>query len=289
MKLTRDFILTHIRESNYPCWALYALQSYRRTPLLFYNGDDWQDGDDASAKTEKAIKRLEAFLDQYPGGAALSIDLKSSKGANGTQGTIGPLEFTNIDKETQEAQQTQPAPLGGFGYMPAGWITEETLNAKLEGMQAANDRKVQDILFQHKVDAFKEHCNREREELKALRRELNDEKRKYESNTGAAAETLVFAIKKILGELFPALPFGNSAPAQSLGAPDQDQAPQDEKYKAVEHLANYLYENKDFDANDISDITSAIAARGIKTTSQPTQPTQQGTVVQFSSGQEGAR
>ena len=37
--LTRDYITNHIRQTKYPCWALFVVQNYKRIPLYFYNGD----------------------------------------------------------------------------------------------------------------------------------------------------------------------------------------------------------------------------------------------------------
>lgn len=298
--LTRDYIENHIRQTKYPCWALFVVQNYKRIPLYFYNGEDFEDNDNADSKAEKAVNRLQLILHDYPADTRLSIDLKSSKGANGTQGTIGPLEFTNRDKGDELA--TPPAPqqgFGGFGFIqpPAGWVSEETLNGKLEAMKAENERLVNNILFKHKEDAFKEQCRRERRELEEMRKELQDERKKYESNTGAAAETLVFAVKKILGELFPQLPFAQAAATsaaqpQLAGAAQQEEhRPQDAKYSAVEVLANALYNDPNLTEKDINDIALAISQRGKAKEQQPapsapSETATQPTVVNFYTGEE---
>lgn len=298
--LTRDYIENHIRQTKYPCWGLFVIQNYKRIPLYFYNGEDFEDSDTADSKAEKAVNRLQLILHDYPADARLSIDLKSSKGANGTQGTIGPLEFTNRDKGDELA--TPPAPQqgsGGFGFIqpPAGWVSEETLNGKLEAMKAENERLINNILFKHKEDAFKEQCRRERRELEEMRKELQDERKKYESNTGAAAETLVFAVKKILGELFPQLPFAQAAATsaaqpQLAGAAQQEEhRPQDAKYSAVEVLANALYNDPNLTEKDINDIALAISQRGKAKEQQPapsapSETATQPTVVNFYTGEE---
>lgn len=290
--LTRDYITNHIRQTKYPCWALYVVQNYKRIPLYFYNGEDFEEGDTAEGKAEKAVARLSSILRDYPADAHLSIDLKSSKGANGTQGTIGPLEFTNRDKDDAPTIPTAPQGFGGFGFIqpPAGWVSEETLNGKLEAMKAENEQRVNEILFKHKEDAFKEQCRRERRELEEMRKELQDERKKYESNTGAAAETLVFAVKKILGELFPQLPFAQAAtatPPQLSGVPAQEQ-PNDPKYNAVEGLANALYSDPNLTEKDINEIALAISQRS-KVKQQPTPPQtaeKQSPVVNFYTGEE---
>ncbi len=294
--LTRDYITNHIRQTKYPCWALFVVQNYKRIPLYFYNGEDFEEGDMAEGKAEKAVARLSSILRDYPADAHLSIDLKSSKGANGSQGTIGPLEFTNRDKDDAPAMPTAPQGFGGFGFIqpPAGWVSEETLNGKLEALAAANEKRINEILFKHKEDAFREQCRRERRELEEMRKELQDERKKYESNTGAAAETLVFAVKKILGELFPQLPFAQTTPAattppQLSGAPSQESRPADAKYNAVEVLANALYADPNLTEKDINEISLAISQRVKAKEPQPA-PSQtaekQPPVVNFYTGEE---
>ena len=300
--LTRDYIENHIRQTKYPCWALFVVQNYKRIPLYFYNGEDFEEGDTADSKSEKAVNRLQLILHDYPADARLSIDLKSSKGANGTQGTIGPLEFTNRDKGDELATPTAPQQgfggFGGFVQPPAGWVSEETLNGKLEAMKAENERLVNNILFKHKEDAFKEQCRRERRELEEMRKELQDERKKYESNTGAAAETLVYAVKKILGELFPQLPFGQAAattpsaqPQLAGAAAEPMQNNVDPKYRAVEILANSLYENPNLTEKDINEIAQAISQRSKAKEQQPapsapSETATQPTVVNFYTGEE---
>jgi len=292
MRLTRDYIINHIRETKYPCWSLFVLQNYKRVPIMHYNGEDWTSDDDASSKAEKAVARLDGALQSIPPETLLCIELRSSKGANGSQGILGPFEFTNNDKGDAPGPQQQPsqqaAGFGGFGFVqpPPGWVSEETLNAKLEGIAVKNEQRINEILLKQREKDFEERRNRELRELAEMRKELNDEKKKYESNTGAAAETLVFAVKKILGELFPALPFGQQPTAENqpqlsgAAAAMKDETPHDPKYNAVERLANFLYVNENLSEKDINEITAAIEVRA----SQPTHTAQQAqepTVVQF--------
>lgn len=286
MKLTKDYIVNHIRETKYPCWSLFVMQNYKRVPIMHYNGEDFTSDDDASAKAEKAVACLDGALQSIPPDTLLCIELRSSKGANGSQGTLGPFEFYNYNKDDapgQQQPQQQAATFGGFGFPqpPAGWVSEEILNARLEGIEAKHEQRVNEIILKQREKDFEERRNRELREIAELRKELNDEKKKYESNTGAAAETLVFAIKKILGELFPQLPFSQQ-PAQLSGAPAAmgDDTPQDPKYNAVEKLANYLYVNKDLSEKDINEITAAIEQRAMQQHTTPP-AAQEPTVVQF--------
>lgn len=292
MKLTKDYIINHIRETKYNCWSLFVMQNYKRVPIMHYNGDDFTAEDDASAKAEKAVARLDGALQSIPPDTLLCIELRSSKGANGSQGTLGPFEFYNYNKDDAPNQQPQQQQFNGLGFVnpPPGWVSEETLNAKLEGLEIKNTQRINEILLKQREKDFEERRNREYRELAELRKELNDEKKKYESNTGAAAETLVFAIKKILGELFPALPFGKAAaqpqpPAQLAGA--DDSRPADPKYSAVENLANAMYLDKNLTENDVNEIALAIRQRSLLKNNQPTPPPQVPRVVQFPGREDG--
>lgn len=273
MRLTRDYIIKHIQETKYPIWSLFVVKNYSRVPIMYYNGDDFTDTDTPDAKVEKSIKRLNAALADFPPDTLLSIDLRTSKNANGS-GLIGPLEFYNRGRDDEQPANFSGVGNGygaGFGVLnpPAGWVHESTLNGKLEELRAANERQINNLLFKQREHEFNERVRREREELKEMRKELNEERKKYESNTGAAAETLVFAVKRILGELFPQLPFGNqggaiqSAPAQAqlAGAAEDDEDPEEQtpKYKAVEALAEMLYNNKTITAEAVNALTRSLS------------------------------
>ena len=288
MRLTRDYIINHIRETKYPCWSLFVLQNYKRVPIMHYNGEDWMADDDTDAKVEKAVARLNGALQSIPPDTLLCIELRSSKGANGTQGTLGPFEFTNNDKGdtpgSQQQPQQQAAGLGGFGFMqpPPGWVSEETLNAKLEGIAVKNEQRINEILFKQREKDFEERRNRELREIAEIKKELKDERRKYESNTGAAADTLVMAIKKILGELFPALPLNNAAEAQPATLSGADTSrPTDPKYGAVEALANAMYQDPALTEQDVNEIALAIKQRAAMKHNTPPQQPQEATVVEF--------
>lgn len=266
MKLFKDYIFKHIEETKFPLWGLWLVQGYKRVPIMFYSGDNFTDSDTPEDKAKKAIQRLTVALEDLPADALLSIELKSSKSANGS-GIIGPFEFVNHSRDDEPTAQTAPAfgqfpGLVGLPAAPAGYVSEETLNGRLEALRVQNERQINDLIFKQREADFKERMARERAELKELRRELNDEKKKYESNTGQAAETLVFAAKKILGELFPGLKATATAPATpaQLGAaePAPEQPTHDPKYNAIERLANALYENPNINENDIQSIIDKI-------------------------------
>lgn len=271
MKLTKDYIINHMRATLYPCWSLFVMQNYKRVPIMHYNGDDFVPDDTQESKTEKGIARLNGALNAgIPDDALLSIELRSSKGANGSQGTLGPFEFVNRDKDDGEPQAATtpatPASFGGLGFAtpPAGWVSEEMLAGKLEILAEKNEQKINEILLKQKEKELKEWANRERAEIAELKKELKDEKKKYENNTGAAAETLVFAIKKLIVELFPGSGIAGAlagSPATTTEEPplmNDAAAENSPKYRAVEGLASMLYEDSRVTEADVEKIRGII-------------------------------
>lgn len=257
-RLTKDYILKHIRETKYPLWSLYVIQNYRRVPIMHYNGDDFATEEKAEGKLEKSITRLQSILDDFPADAVLSIDLKKGTTANGS-GILGPIEFVNKNKEDED--NTPQQNFSGLGMMPpAGFVSEATLNGKLEELRAENTKQINELIFKQREKDFNEKIARERAELDELKRELKDEQKKYESNTGAAAETLVFAVKKILKELFPNLQLTNQQPqlsgAEMQAAPEP---PLTGKAKAVSDLADFLFDSNKFSEDDILKIKDQLS------------------------------
>lgn len=271
MKLTKDYIINHMRATQYPCWSLFVMQAYKKVPIMHYNGDDFTQDDTQESKTEKGIARLNGALNAgIPDDALLCIELRSSKGANGSQGTLGPFEFVNRDKDDGEPQAATtpatPASFGGFGFAtpPAGWVSEEMLAGKLEILAEKNEQKINEILLKQKEKELKEWGSRERAEIAELKKELKDEKKKYENNTGAAAETLVFAIKKLIVELFPGSGIAGAlagSPATTTEEPplmNDAAAENSPKYRAVEGLASMLYEDSRVTEADVEKIRGII-------------------------------
>ena len=275
MRLNKDFIFKHIKDTKYPLWALYIVQNYRRIPLAFYNGDDFDDDDKIEGKIEKSCIRLASTLQDFPPDAVLSIDLKNAKTANGS-GILGPFEFVNMSKEDAEGNN-QPAPqftgLGAFAQPPAGWVSEQVLNAKLDEVRAENERRINELIFKQREKDFEERAARERKELEELRKELRDEKRKYESGTGKVAQSLAGAAKIVLGEMFPGLGIDKTEAAAQLAGAQQSELPEaqpqpvaqtsapevdDPKYKAIERLAEMLYKNPEVTEAQILSLSDGI-------------------------------
>lgn len=269
MRLTKDFIFKHIRDTKFPVWGLYLVQSYKRVPLAFYNGDDFADNDTPEAKAEKSCDRLSSTLQDFPAEAVLSIDLKTSKNANGS-GILGPFEFINVDKDTAAEVPQTPSPFAGFGNFaqpPQGWISEQVLNAKLDELRTENERRINELIFKQREKDFEDRMARERKELDELRRELKDEKKKYENGTGKVASTLAGAAKIVIGDLFPGLAnFDNAETvAQLSGTQPQSQSQlqplpesHDEKYKAIEQLAEMLYKDSNITTEQVSRLIEGV-------------------------------
>lgn len=258
MSFTRNYVLNHIKKTKYPYWSLYVVRSYQRTHLCTYGGDDFAPDDGEEAKVAKSVRRLEDFLQSIPKGSRLSIDLRSVKsGANGT-GIIGPLEFENV---SDEEAQSQPQSLGGvsWGAPPPGYVSESMLEGRLAKMEAENEKKMNALIFKQQQQDFATQMQREREEVERLKKEVEDDRKKYNSNTAMGAEALVMAFKKILGELAPGLGISadNAAAPATLGAPQP--APVDPRATAVNEIANMLYDNPKLQVNDINAIKQQFA------------------------------
>lgn len=244
MKLTKNAILEHIKNTGYPYWTLCIVQNYRRVHLVTYIGDDIDDKDPKEAKVEKSTARLLSTLDNFPADTLFSIELKNVKnGANGA-GIIGPLEFINNNGEADGGETLGNIP-AQFGTVPPGFVSEQYLNGKIEEIKAENQKQLNDLMFKFREEQFNDRVKRKEQELADLEKELKDERKKYESNVGMAAETLRSALTGIIGEFVPAL---KKQPAQLAGTeqeqPTGGEAPTtDPKYKAVEQLANELYNN----------------------------------------------
>lgn len=274
MRLNKDFIFKHIKDTKYPLWALYLVQNYRRVPLAFYNGDDFTDDEKTEGKTEKSCIRLASTLQDFPADAVLSIDLKNAKTANGS-GILGPFEFVNMSKDDADNQQPQAPQFAGFGFAqpPAGWVSEQVLNAKLDEMRAENERKINELIFKQREHDFEKRMARERKELYELRRELRDEKKKYDSNTGKVAQTLAGAAKIVIGDIFPGLGIDKTEAAAQLAGANQPELPEtaqpaqpspsattDPKYKAIEQLAEMLYKSENVTEEQVANLTKGIEA-----------------------------
>lgn len=271
MQLTRDYIINHIRGTKYPLWSLSVIQNYRKIPLMNYFGDDFAEDDNTEQKIEKSISRLMAVLSDFPSDAILAIELKSSKNAN-QSGILGPIEFVNKAKteEVNETPKEEVNPLQqfanlGFATPPAGFVSEHYLNSKLDQIRAENQQQINALIFKQKEKDFEERKKRELKEIEEMKKELKDERKKYDSNIGAASEALVFAGKKILGELFPGLGLlqQNGQTAALEGAPEGTAAPaqtpeQAAKYNAVSRLATMLYESKNISEKQIESLTTTI-------------------------------
>lgn len=266
MQLTRDYIINHIKSTKYPLWTLSVIQNYKRIPLMNYVGDDFGEEESSDGKIEKSISRLLAVLSDFPSDAVLAIELKSSRNAN-QSGIVGPIEFVNKNREeiAEPPKEENQKPFLGFAAPPPGFVSEAYLNGKLEAIRAETQQQINSLIFKQKEKDFEERKKRELKEIDELRKELKDEKKKYDSNIGAASEALVFAGKKILGELFPGLGVmqDNQAAAAALeGAPAQTAEAatpeQSAKYQAVSRLATMLYESPNVTEAQINGLTKSI-------------------------------
>ncbi len=255
MKLTKEIILNHIRRSNAYLWSLFLISNYKKTHILSFKGDGITESDTAENKSEKSINRLLTILNDFPSDAIFAIELKSSNTANGN-GIIGPLEFVNHTKEEQEelkgiAQIQQQV-------MPAGVVSEEFLNGKIAELKAENTKALGELMLNYERKEFNNEKARTLQKLQDKEKELEDAKKKYDSNTGAAAEALFLALKKFFNVFTK-----NEMPTQALAAPEP-QAPQSEEEKRktdiTEKVATFLYDN--YSEQEIKDFYKHITTVG---------------------------
>ena len=265
MQLTRDYIINHIKSTKYPLWTLSVIQNYKRIALMNYVGDDFGEEESSDGKIDKSISRLLAVLSDFPSDAVLAIELKSSRNAN-QSGIVGPIEFVNKNREeiAETPKEEHQNPFFGFAAPPPGFVSEAYLNGKLEAIRAETQQQINSLIFKQKEKDFEERKKRELKEIDELRKELKDEKKKYDSNIGAASEALVFAGKKILGELFPGFGAMQGSQPALEGAPEQtaEAAPEtNAKYQAVTRLANMLYESPEISETQIDGLTKSIESQ----------------------------
>lgn len=253
MKLTKDYIISHIRETKYPLWALFSLQNYKRNPIMFYNGDDFTENETADGKVEKSTARLNAVLSNLPPGVLLSIDLKSGKYANGSNSTtLGPFEFVNSDKEDIETTQPSPA----LGIVPPGYVPESALKGLEESLTRNFKTEMESLKLDFERKQRESEFARREKELDEREEELKEKKKEYDSSVAKATDVLFGVGKKIVSSFF--MPQGADDAAPQLGAmqPQQPQTPPDAKADAVDDLAEFLYKN--FTIDDIKKLKADV-------------------------------
>ena len=243
---TKELIFDRIKDSGYPFWSLLLSQGFKNTAnVMQYWGNDFEDNDSDETKIEKSIKRLDNVISSFPADSLFIIEIKNGKNATGS-GVLGPFQFYAVapSAPTEQKQNLSGVP---DGYLPQSMLKgiEENMqrqfDAKFEALKNEYDRKQREAEFERRV-----------RELEERERDLRDLEKGYKSDVAKATDVLLGAGKAIIKYLVPGLNEQSTAPSPALGEVSDE--PQDEKSKAVDDLAEYLYNN--FDAQSINKLLS---------------------------------
>lgn len=254
---TKEQIFERITDSGYPFWTLYLVSGFRnQSHVMTYWGNDFNEIESEETKLNKSIAKLDSVINSCPPDSVFSIEIKNAKTANGI-GVIGPLQFSN----TPTAQTSNVPSLAGLAGVPAGYVSDSTLDGIKKQMQDSFDMKLEH--FKHEAILREREWNlkRKEEELKEKLKECADLKKGYDSGVARTADVLMLAGTRLIKIMFPALlpsEGAAAAAAPNLGAvhaqpqakakaqPQPEPEP-DPKADEVDDVARFIYENYDIE------------------------------------------
>ena len=242
--LTTEKIINHIKRTKFYCWTLFRLQNYNRALVMNYYGDDCSDGAKEDEKFEKSANRLREIVDDWDKDTTLFIiELKNGKTANGN-GILGPFQFKNVEiVEQQPTEQQGISGLSSLAAPPQGFVSEAYLDGKIAELKADSAKQLGELMLNYEKQKFNAEKENTLKRLQEREREIDDLKKKYDSNTGAAADALFMAIKKVIAPFIGGAGAAEPQPtAAQLAAPQMSQEER-QKTAATEQLANFLYTN----------------------------------------------
>lgn len=242
----REFIFERIKDSGFPFWSLGLSQGFKNTVnVMQYYGADFEDEDTDDTKIEKSLTRLANTIATFPPESVFVIEIKNSKQANGS-GVVGPFLFNN-DNDGEDDNSNQNPQLG---QIPAGYIPESMLKGledkiksefetKLENYKLETERKQRESDFRRREDALVER-----------EKEVKDLEKAYNSSVAKTADVFIEIGKKIALYFFPptAETVSSQPPQPQLSGAVVTPPPVDEKTKAVDDLAEFVYKNMDKDS-----------------------------------------
>lgn len=242
---TKELIFDRIKDSGYPFWSLVLSQGFKNTAnVMQYWGSDFEDTDSDETKIEKSIKRLDNVVMSFPPESLFIIEIKNGKNATGS-GVLGPFQFYAV----APSAQTETKTLSGI---PDGYVPQSMLKGLEENLQRQFDARFEALKTESERREREKDFQRRERELEERERELKDLEKGYKSDVAKATDVLLGAGKAIIKYLVPGLnEQTTAAAAPALGTVDE---PQDEKSKAVDDLAEYLYKN--FDVQSINKLYS---------------------------------
>lgn len=243
----KEFIFNRIRDSKFLFWSLALVEGFKNlSNVMQYYGNDFDENDTEETKIEKSINKLDSVIKSFTQPDCIfQIEIKASKQANGS-GIIGPFQFYNFKEEKTEQ-------LNGVFNVPRGYIHESMLKGIEERIKNDFEIRLENYKIETEKERQKEEYNRKMSELEEREKRLKELERGYNSNVAKTADVLVEAGKKIITYFINA---NTNTPIQQPKTPAAlGQAPepeQDEKTKALDNLAEYLYNN--FDINTINNL-----------------------------------
>ena len=245
----KDFIVERIKDTGFPFWSLGLVSGFKNIAnVMQYWGADFEDEDSKETQIEKSINRLLTTLSTFPADSEFQIDLKVSKQANGS-GIVGPFLFVNNndvkESETEKKQQIQ------LGAIPAGYVPESALKGLEDKLTSDFDLRFERYKAEVEREKREEQFKRREESLIEREKELKELEKAYNSSVAKTADIFIEIGKKIASHFFPqggGTAVNNiAAPGPALAGPSEDAAQADEKEKAVNELAEFVYNNFDKD------------------------------------------
>lgn len=234
MTFTFDLIKTRIKDSKYPFWNLQLIENFKNNSnIASYYGADFEENDSDDTKIEKSLQKLDSVVCSFPDDCVFVIEIKNARQANGS-GILGPFKFQKVLKEEKKQNV-----LTGI---PAGYIPQSALKGIEERLEKDFAMKLDNFKQEQKNEQQKREYERRLQDLDEREKHLKELERGYESGVAKTADVLVEAGKRILAY------FMQGAPANAQAAPalsGTEDIPQDEKSKAIDDLAIYLYQNAD--------------------------------------------
>lgn len=232
----KELIFERIRESGFPFWSLGLCQGFKNVAnVQQYWGANFDENDTPETQIKKSIETLENVITPFPVDSVFVIEIMNSKNANGS-GRLGPFQFSKAP--SAPAQQTT---LQGI---PDGYVPQSMLKGIEESLQKQFDARFEQLKTETERRQREADFKRREAELDERERQLKELEKGYKSDVAKTADVLLAAGKAIVQYFIPGLQENAAAAPSALHGVNEEQ-PQDAKSKAIDDLAEYLYNNYD--------------------------------------------
>lgn len=231
----KELIFERIRESGFPFWSLGLCQGFKNVAnVQQYWGANFTEDDTPETQIKKSIETLDNVIAPFPADSVFVIEILNSKNANGS-GRLGPFQFS----KTPSAPEKQTTSLQGI---PDGYVPQSVLKGIEDNLQKQFDAKFEQFKVETERKQREADFRRREAELDEREKQLKELEKGYKSDVAKTADVLLAAGKAIVNYFIPGLQSGNAAALQGV---DNTEQPQDAKSKAIDELAEYLYNNYD--------------------------------------------